>query len=251
MSKGDVYFERRGGQHVGSRSNHLELTQQHYSIHPTRDSLEYTMLKSRMRFSDGRSVEAVQLNRAVKSKKGFALLLAFRTDTLELRRFDLRRLRDSEVLSLGECDTSAETPVVSLFVGHRSTGFPRITGAKIQTLVFDEFKLVFVLKTISLPASATGYVMNFSTLREADDTPREIQAVQQMRDGKTGTEIKARVQKLCDEFEYDLIRRSGFLETWLARGSRGEARFRELQERLGRDVSAGYNPLPSWVPPTY
>jgi hypothetical protein len=149
---------------------------------------------------------------------------------------------------LGEYAAESCTPVVVVFVGHKGSSFPVVKNARIQKIWIQDYQIVFVSLSIALPVTDVAYTINFSTLREADNSKREIEAVQPMRRGKSQRRVKELIRIFMAQFELDVIKKSGFLARLAPSNPALVARVAALEAEIAKDESIGYMPIPGWLP---
>lgn len=167
--KGDVYVRIISGVRRGESSTGSPIGEDRISLHPSNSSQAYNTFKKTFSATDGTPDTEVQLNTAVKSRKGFAYLASVMFSDLAATIYDLSPSKIEQALVVGEFDPDRQTGCCALFVGAIGEEF-NCGNVPIDILKIDlpPFQIVIVCALVLLPAIPYARTIFSRTLRPDD-----------------------------------------------------------------------------------
>ncbi|WKA31601.1 hypothetical protein [Bradyrhizobium roseum] len=155
----------------------LEVREQHYSVHPSKNSprginsIHHTVVYEDGS-KDGKKVDTTHVTHAVKRNDGkFALLFVRRCSDLRSDRFEPPP-PNVEQVNLGTIDCDHFTPIYSVLATHPDNrlDLSGLDDSNAIELLTGKVKLIVVWTFVSLPSHHTSLTGHVRTVKPADPT---------------------------------------------------------------------------------
>ena len=232
--KGDVYIRVKSGTQVGIPPNASAVVEDRYSIHPSPNSPNYTMLKHTLTLENGSTTTSAALTDAVKLKRGFSHLFSHRSSDLAQPVNDFNDDAAS-VLSSGDFDTRCGSLVFGIFVGHPNTGFPIESDRQVANAIRSQhFQIVLCHVWLNLPALPFSWTLKSLTIPPElyDDAHGKESAYRKMS-GKSAESSLELFHGLANELVVNLLE----LYTSLAQDDEQKRLYRSAIDSVPRMAS--------------
>lgn len=150
--KGDVYISIFSGTQVGIPPNAIKVLEERFSLHPSTLSKNINTFKHTLSLVDGQKWTTTAISDAIKLKTGFSHLFTHRFGDFSLSKYNGGNARENDII-LGYLDTSKQTLVMGVFVGHPDVLFPAI-HPDFSVHIHKEagFQIAFWYSVLELPS---------------------------------------------------------------------------------------------------
>jgi hypothetical protein len=157
----------------------IPIQSQKYSVHPTVQSPDFTMIKLTIELANKVELTTVGMTDAVKKRNGYSLLYMRRCPDLRPQRYRVNR-KDAatEKVSIGSFDPTNSCLTHAVYLGHRDEVFPPSSNPRIaiHQKAFHLYRIVVLSGLTALFATRYGelaHSMTYSPERASDPAARK------------------------------------------------------------------------------